>query len=239
MASYAPKSFSIAIVGGGITGLALAIALYRRQIPCAIYEQAAAFGEIGAGVGMHPNAIRAMRLCDERMLAAFGRVATHNGWPDKRHLWFDFLDGTAADPAPALEPLFSVSGAAGTQGHAACHRARFLDELVKLLPEGVAHFNKRLDGIGQEDDSEGGKMLLRFSDGTVARADAVVGCDGIKSRTREILVGEGNPQAKCGYSHKYAYRGLIPMEDAVAALGPEKAQNAVMWVRLPPGAGSL
>lgn len=66
-ASYS-KSFSIAIIGGGITGLTLAIALCKRGISCTIYEQAAAFGEIGAGVGVHPNAVRAMRICDERSM---------------------------------------------------------------------------------------------------------------------------------------------------------------------------
>ncbi len=47
----AGKPFEIAIIGGGITGITLAIALCKRNIRCAIYEQASAFGEIGAGVG--------------------------------------------------------------------------------------------------------------------------------------------------------------------------------------------
>jgi len=53
------KPFEVAIVGGGITGITLAVALCKRGIRCTIYEQASAFGEIGAGVGMHPNAVRA------------------------------------------------------------------------------------------------------------------------------------------------------------------------------------
>ena len=52
----------------------------------------------------------------------------------------------------------------------------------------------------------------------------------IKSRTRGLVVGETSPAAKCGYSHKYAYRGLIPMERAIEALGEERAVNACMWV---------
>lgn len=47
----AGKQFEIAIIGGGITGITLAIALCKRNIRCTIYEQASAFGEIGAGVG--------------------------------------------------------------------------------------------------------------------------------------------------------------------------------------------
>ncbi len=233
MAAAPPaKAFDIAIVGGGITGVTLAIALRRRGIGSTIYEQAAAFGEVGAGLGMHPNAVRALRVCDEAVLAAFDRVATRSGWESKRAVWIDFLDGTSDTPAPELAPLFTIYGHQRSESHAACHRAHFLDELVKLLPDDgrAARFNKRLEGLDVPLGG-GGKMVLTFSDGSTAEADAVIGCDGIKSRTRELMLGgETHPQAKCGYSHKYAYRGLMPMGQAVEALGEEKARNASLWV---------
>jgi salicylate hydroxylase len=220
-------AFHIAIVGGGITGLSLAIALRKRNISCTIYEQASAFGEIGAGVGMHPNAVRAMGICDQAMVDAFHRVASYNLWESKRIVWFDFVDGLSPVPAPELQPLFTIYGQ-HEGGHAACHRARFLDELVKLLPADIARFQKRLRRV--DEDPRSGKLVLAFEDGSTAEADAVVGCDGIKSRTRALIVGEDSPQATCSYSHKYAYRGLIPMEKAVEALGEEKAANACLWV---------
>ena len=230
------KPFDLAIIGGGITGVILAIALTGRNIRCTVYEQAGAFGEIGAGVGVHPGAARALGHCDPRLLAALERVSTFNAWPDKRRTWFDVLDGTAGTPAPELDALFAVVGDEG-EGAApparAAHRARFMDGMVGLLPDGVARFGKRLRDV--VDDREGsGKMLIRFLDGSVAEADAVLGCDGVKSRTREIVVGgEDKPGAKCGYSYKYAYRGLIPMKDAVEALGSEKAENCALWVSFP------
>ncbi|OAA65627.1 salicylate 1-monooxygenase SalA [Niveomyces insectorum RCEF 264] len=219
--------FHIAIVGGGIAGLALAIALHKRNVSFTIYEQAAAFGEIGAGVGMHSNAVRAMRLCDVAMLAGFERVATRNAWPSKRAVWFDVLDGTADTPARDLPPLMTLVGHA--DGHAACHRARFLDELVPLLPPGAARFCKRLQRIeGNDDDAP---LTLYFEDGTTARADAVVGCDGIKSRVRALLVGgDDQPGALPTYSHKFVYRGLLPMDEAIDALGEERAVNSVLWM---------
>ena len=64
------KPFEIAIVGGGITGITLAVALCKRRIRCTIYEQASAFGEIGAGVGMHPNAVRASKSPSQRVATA-------------------------------------------------------------------------------------------------------------------------------------------------------------------------
>lgn len=92
----------------------------------------------------------------------------------------------------------------------------------------MARFDKRLNHIEEE---KGGGVRITFTDGSVALADAVIGCDGIKSRTREILL-EDEKQAKCGYSGKYAYRCLIPMPEAIEALGEEKAANTALWVSL-------
>lgn len=224
------KDFEIAIIGGGIAGVTLAIGLHQRNIRCTLYEQSRSFREIGAGVGLAPNAVRAMLILSRDIGQAFEAVATHNKWESKRKIWFDFLDGTAGERpeghAGGIETIFTLQNA---QGQNAAHRARFLDEMVKYLPEGFAHFKKHLDQI--EEDNPDGKLRLKFHDGTTAEADAVVGCDGIKSRTREIIVGDNHPAAKCVYTHKYAYRGMIPMKDAVDALGEERATNACFWVR--------
>jgi salicylate hydroxylase len=56
----------------------------------------------------------------------------------------------------------------------------------------------------------------------------VIGCDGIKSHVRRLLVGDENPQSRPSYTHKYAYRGLVPMEKAIAAIGEELATNRIM-----------
>jgi salicylate hydroxylase len=56
----------------------------------------------------------------------------------------------------------------------------------------------------------------------------VIGCDGIKSRVREIMFGKENPVSHATYTHKVAYRGLIPMDKAVEALGEYKAKNQHM-----------
>ncbi|PSR97603.1 putative salicylate hydroxylase [Coniella lustricola] len=221
------KTLQIAIVGGGITGIMLAIGLTRRGVRCTIYEQAAQFGELGAGVSISRNAVRAMGLIDRSVLGAFNIVATRNKWESKKSVWFDFMDGTSQEPAARLKPLFAMVDPG--VGQNAVHRARFLDELVRLLPRDVAQFNKKLDHI-LDDRIGSGKMLMKFKDGSVAEADAIIGCDGIKSRTRSILVGEDHPAATAMYTHKYAYRGLIPMQQAIQVLGEERAVNSHMWL---------
>ncbi|KAK0713707.1 hypothetical protein B0T26DRAFT_783094 [Lasiosphaeria miniovina] len=219
----------IAIIGGGITGVTLALALDRRRIRCTIYEQAAQFRELGAGLGFGSNALRAMHVCDERVLAAYRRVGRHVGAP-AGPVWIEFLDGTSPVAARELAPAFTIHAPA--DGHGAVHRARYLDELVRLLPAGAVRFGKRLHEITQP--AGGGKLTMLFSDGTTARADAVVGCDGIKSRTREIVAaGLKNGEevdARCGYSGKFAYRCLIPMDRVVEELGEARAREPSLWM---------
>lgn len=218
-----PKPFSIAIVGGGIAGLTLAISLHKRNVPVKIYERARKFGEIGAGVAFGPNAVQAMQHCDKGIHSAYLTVATHNQWPSKKEVYFDFLDGTAQETRHQ-ESLFHLSNPEGQNG---VHRAHFLDEMVKLVPPEIASFGKLLDTISENPD---GKLTMTFHDGTTASADAIVGCDGIKSRVRALLVGEDSPVAQPQYTHKYAYRGLIPMKQAVEALGEERAKNACIYM---------
>jgi len=220
------KNFEVAIVGSGIAGMTLAIALHHRSVPVTVYEQAPAFGEIGAGVSFSPNAVQAMKVCHPGIYEAFESVCTRNLWPSKQQVWFDYLDGYegGTDGSGYQDAAFTISNSLGQNG---VHRAHFLAELVKLLPEGIARFGKRLAKISE---GQGGKFIMSFEDGTTAEADAVVGCDGIKSRVRQSIVGPHHESAQPSYTYKYAYRGLIPMENAIAAIGEERAQNACMHV---------
>lgn len=215
------KDFEIAIVGGGIAGLTLAIALHHRDIPITLYESAAHFGEIGAGVSFGPNAVHAMEALHPGVYEAFDKVCTRNGWSSKQDVWFDYVDGTDGNDE---DVVFSIKTELGQNG---VHRAKYLDELVRHLPSEKARFGKRLVGIEERED---GKLVMSFRDGSTATADAIIGCDGIKSRVRQAIVGPDHPSAHPSYTHKYAYRGLVPMEVAVEAVGEERAKNSYMFV---------
>nr|POF15288.1 6-methylsalicylic acid decarboxylase ata [Quercus suber] len=182
-----------------------------------------AFAEIGAGVAFGPNTTRAMELIDPGIHRGFLNCMTNNGWASKKHSWFSFRQGQDAHSAPGGTHLLDLWC---ETGQASVHRARFLDELVQLVPDDVTHFGKKLDAIREEEDH----VVLCFVDGTTATHSAVIGCDGIKSKTREILLGADHPAAHAVFSGKYAYRGLIPMEDAADLLGDELARNAQMYL---------
>lgn len=214
------NNVDIAIVGGGIAGLTLAIALHHRGVPVKLYEQAPAFGEIGAGVSFSPHAVAAMRECHEGVYNAFNKVCTRNLWPSKQKVWFDCLDGFY----DGAKHSFAISNSLGQNG---VHRAHYLAELIPLFPQDRAYFGKKLADVTEKSN---GKIVMEFEDGTTAQADAVIGCDGIKSRVRQVMFGAKHPCAFPSYTHKYAYRGLVPIGDAIAAIGKERAENACMHV---------
>ena len=220
------KDFDIAIIGGGIAGITLAIALHSRGIKIKLYERAAKFGEIGAGVSFTPNAVAAMKECHEGVYEAFNKVCTRNTWPSKRNVFFDYVAGYEEGKDAQEKIQFTTTNA---QGQNAVHRAHFLDEMVKLVPREISEFGKGLVDITDAVDGSGRKVM-HFADGTTASADAVIACDGIKSRARVIMFGADHPCAYPTYTHKYAYRGLVPMDAAIAAVGEEMAQNSFMHV---------
>ena len=131
-------------------------------------------------------------------------------------------------------------------GQATVHRAKFLDEFVRLVPQDICHFGKRLVDL---QELETGKIKLIFKDGDTAECDCLVGADGVHSVIRSYLLGD-DPAVEPVFTSSVAYRGLIPMDKAVAAigksslnlkasensanhscifLGEEYAQNSFVW----------
>lgn len=231
------KPFNLAIVGGGISGLTLAITLLQYDVPITVYEAAASFGEIGAGVAFGPNAGRAMELMSPKIYDAFLKCKTGNVWESQQNSWFSIRvgdarkagkDGYVREGKKVGDKLFDVQ-LPNHGGRGGVYRARFLDELVKDVPESVAKFDKRLVELKEAEDGSG-DMVLHFADGTMAQHSAVIGCDGIKSKARTWLLGKDDPAAAAVFSGKYAYRGLIPMDEAVELLGAEVAQNSQLFL---------
>lgn len=216
-----PKKIEIAVIGGGIGGLCVAIGLLKhKHLNVNIYEAAHKFAEIGAGVAIGPNSQRAMAAIDKKIHEAFLSQATNNGWKSEHDTWFQFRNGMEGHD----EELFTAPKNA--TGQTTLHRALFLDELVKLVPKEIAHFGKRVDQI---QDNVGKGIMLHFKDGTSIVADAVIGADGVHSPTRRFLLGADHPATAPQFTHTVAYRGLIPMDQAREALGSEFAENSIIW----------
>lgn len=158
--NQSPRPLDIAIIGGGISGITLAIALYKRGVGCTVYEAAPEVTETRGAVPISRNALRAMEQIDRCVLGAYNLVSTRNQSASKRAVWCDFVDGMSPQPATHLEPLFSIIGADNI-GHNVVPCARFLDELVRLLPRDTVRFDKELKHV-LDDRIGSGKSKQHF-----------------------------------------------------------------------------
>lgn len=90
--SSKPNALSVAIAGGGIGGLALALGLLKYEhIDVQIYEAAHSFGEIGAGVAFGVNTQRALQLIGPYAWNSFKKHATPNLWESHREFWVEHI----------------------------------------------------------------------------------------------------------------------------------------------------
>ncbi|MDH4873472.1 salicylate 1-monooxygenase [Pseudomonas sp. BN515] len=202
----------IGIIGGGISGVALALDLCRHShLDVQLFESAAAFGEVGAGVSFGANAVRA--IAGLGLAEPYGLAAdrTPEPWQD---VWFEWRRSDDAG-------YIGASVAPGV-GQSSVHRADFLDVLASRLPEGVARFNKRAVGVEQQGD----EVRVRFTDGSDYVGDLLIAADGIKSAIRgHVLEGIGAAPAAPRFSGTCAYRGLIDsqhLREAYRAAGVDE-----------------
>jgi salicylate hydroxylase len=182
----------VAVLGGGIGGLAAANALVRRGMRVSVFEQAPALGEVGAGVFIYPNSLRQM----ERMglgpaLAAVGaRVGSGSRYYR--------MDGTVVGP-------IVMADSSGWNGFYGMHRADLLDVLAGALPAGVVQTAHRWVGLEQD----AGAARLGFANGRTVEADLIVAADGIHSAAQRHVVDPSPPE----YSGSRAYRGLVARDE--------------------------
>lgn len=198
------QSIKVAVVGGGMGGLCMAIGLLKHpHIQVQVYEAAHKFSEIGAGVAFGPNAQRALKIIGPDLEQAYLRQVTHNTWKEMKNTWFEYRYGMG----PKEGEL--IAAPKNETGQSTVHRAKFLDEFVALVPKEICHFGKRLEQI-EEDETSGVK--LHFKDGTTATADAVIGADGVHSIIRTHLLGIDHPATNALFTNSVAYRGNVKQD---------------------------
>jgi len=185
---------SVAVVGGGIGGLAAALSLYRVGLDVDVYEQAGSVSEVGAGIQVSPNATRVLHglgLGDD--LAAMGvpALAVHQRRWD---------DGHTLVRTPLADAAVDAFGFAWYQ----VHRADLLTSLLRALPPERVHVAHRLVGLVERGDA----IEADFENGKSVLADVLVGADGIHSTVQRILFGPRDAH----FTGCAAYRGLIPAE---------------------------
>lgn len=187
----------VIVVGGGIGGLAAAYGIAKLGKKVTLLEQAPQFGEVGAGLQVGPNGLRALDalgvLEEVNKLAVFPR----------RHVFMDALSGKELSAVQFGESFRERFG----YPYIVIHRSDLHSVLLKACQslDNVSFLtNHKLESVKEFADY----VELRCENGAVLLAETVIGADGIRSMTRKLV-----SQAEPIISQYVAYRFTVPMTE--------------------------
>jgi salicylate hydroxylase len=212
----------VLVAGGGIGGLAAALGASRAGWDVRLYERAEAFGEVGAGVQLGPNAVR--RLQAWGLQKPLQSVAAFPARLQVRSA----LSGRELAELPLGATAIERYGAA----YATIHRGDLHGLLLAAVTRytdtqlNLAHaIDGFTDGSNARTAVPGAETVVtvRTSRGKEVEGDALVGADGLWSRTRRQLLGDPPPRA----TGHLAYRALVPQDALPAAL---RTQQITAWL---------
>lgn len=201
------------VIGAGIGGLAVATALARRGVAVTVLEQAPAIREVGAGLQVSPNGLAVLRALGlERRLMAKGAVQG------------EAVVMQAHDAAGDVARL-DLTQLPPEQRYLFMHRADLIDVLARAAREQNVSFEF---GMQVTEVTPGDVPGLTLADGSTRRAELIVGADGIHSRARVAVSGEG-----AGYfTGQVAWRATVPNtfgHEAVAMVTMGPARHLVSY----------
>jgi 3-hydroxybenzoate 6-monooxygenase len=188
----------ILIAGGGIGGLATAYALSRKGFSVRVLEQAPEFRELGAGIQLGPNIFRAL----DRI--GLTKAMLEDAWQPQAQEMRDALTGELITRIPLAEAFL----ARFHEPYAVTHRADIHGVFLRACQQSnliSLENNSRVDDF--VDDGKTVTATLQSGERIAGRA--LIGCDGMWSRTREKIVGDGPPRV----SGHIAYRAVLRREE--------------------------
>ncbi len=191
------KTKEILIAGGGIGGVAAALALAKRGLRSRVMERAPEFGEIGYGIQLGPNAYRMLEF-----LGVAKEVEATAVHPE-----FLVLVDALNDKELTRISCGATFKARYGASYMVVHRRDLHGALIKACEDNelvTLHTSKELVGFVERGDI----VEARFSDGSEYECAALIGADGLRSKVRETVVGDGAPRV----SGHVTYRGVVPID---------------------------
>jgi 2-polyprenyl-6-methoxyphenol hydroxylase-like FAD-dependent oxidoreductase len=192
------KDAPVLVVGGGIGGLAAALALSRKGIPVQVLEQAPEFKEIGAGIQLGPNVFRMFEV-----LGLTQDIFHWSAFPEG----LQFRDSITAETIVdmKIDKRFHDKYRAP---YGVIHRADMLNVIFDACKRSnLIKLATSQKVVSIEDDGSG--VVARTETGETHRGVAMIGCDGLWSTVREAIVGDGKPVV----SGHIAYRAVLPTSE--------------------------
>ena len=188
----------VLVVGGGIGGLATALALSRKGIPVQVLEQAPEFKEIGAGIQLGPNVFRMFEVL---------------GLTEQMFHWAAFPEGLEFRDSITTETIvdLKIDKRFHDKYHApygVIHRADMLNVILDACKNSNLIKLATSQKVVAIDDTGDG-VTARTETGETYKGAALVGCDGLWSTVREKIVGDGKPVV----SGHIAYRAVLPTSE--------------------------
>jgi len=205
-------SKQVLIAGGGIGGLAAALASSRAGWQVRLYERAPAFSEVGAGIQMGPNVVRVLHAWG--LADALAEVAAFPGRLQVRHALSGRELGVLRLGPTAVQRYGSP--------YATIHRADLHQLLLNALQARDAvwlNLNQTLAGYSETPEA----VLLQTEEGLSIEGDALIGADGLWSRVRTQLLGDSPPRA----TGHLAFRAMLPQASLPQAL---RSQQVTAWL---------
>jgi salicylate hydroxylase len=222
----------VLIIGGGIGGLTLQLALRNQGLMAEVFERRSEFSEVGSGVVMAPNGMKALDRLGHGVGAAVRRV----GKPDDGTYPFPFLNATGK--VQSLVTDF----AAYEQKYGAPIVAILRQQLYKILLDAVDPAQLHVGAKLTHFVDDGQTVVAHFEDGRTATGDLLVGCDGLYSTVRQQLFGAGAPDYT-GYTsirgvvyhldHPYGKSGFLTVGQGMQMFSSPVADGGLYWVATP------
>jgi 2-polyprenyl-6-methoxyphenol hydroxylase-like FAD-dependent oxidoreductase len=199
------------VSGGGIGGLVTAYALARQGFPVRVFEQSPEFREVGAGIQLGPNIFRVLEKIGlkDAVLADVHR-------PPAQEMR-DALTGKLITQVPLGPAFFERFG----QPYAVTHRADIHGTFLKACLDSnliTLETSRRVDAY----EDRGDRVALTMENGERIEGRALIGCDGMWSKIRERIVGDGKPRV----SGHIAYRAVLKRSEVPEDLW---RPDVVLW----------